>query len=279
MPRRWPILLVGVVAFVALCAGPLVSTHHGKWFSGWSGVAGIEDKIEADARAFLANLGDHEVTASGQDLTVISQTALAPALQTDLGHVDGVRSVDFQVAAPAPAEAGEADDPPTPEPAEEPAAEEPAAAVPAPTEQPVAEEPAAEAAASNQAADDEARSAAAAAVAALDLDAVTFEIGTAVLAASAQQSLDGAAAQLAAFPGVAIEVQGHTDATGDPDVNLLLSQDRAEAVVDYLVSAGIDRAALTPKGYGGSRPVADNSTAEGQTANRRVELVVAEGTN
>ncbi len=119
--------------------------------------------------------------------------------------------------------------------------------------------------------------AAAEVVAALDLSGVTFELGTADLTAEAQGILDDVAGQLLELPGVAVQVQGHTDDQGDPDVNLLLSQERAEAVRNYLIGAGVDAGALTARGFGASQPIADNSTAEGQAANRRVDLSVAEG--
>lgn len=69
-------------------------------------------------------------------------------------------------------------------------------------------------------------------------------------------------------------IAGHTDTDGDPDDNLLLSQQRAEAVVDYLTEAGIDSARLSAQGFGGTLPVADNITKEGKAANRRIEAII-----
>jgi OOP family OmpA-OmpF porin len=68
-------------------------------------------------------------------------------------------------------------------------------------------------------------------------------------------------------------VQGHTDSQGDPNKNFLLSQARAESVVSYLLSRGIDAGRLTPIGYGSDVPIAPNDTAAGREANRRVTLV------
>lgn len=115
------------------------------------------------------------------------------------------------------------------------------------------------------------------AVSEIDLSDVNFTSGTAELTAEAQTTLDLAAPELIALGDAQIEVQGHTDSTGDPGLNLTLSQARAEAVVAYLVEQGVSANNLTPRGYGADEPIADNSTAEGQAANRRVVLVVVEG--
>jgi outer membrane protein OmpA-like peptidoglycan-associated protein len=68
------------------------------------------------------------------------------------------------------------------------------------------------------------------------------------------------------------EIEGHTDNTGTDAINQPLSERRAQAIVDELVKDGIDASALTAKGYGASRPVADNATPEGRAKNRRVEF-------
>ena len=73
---------------------------------------------------------------------------------------------------------------------------------------------------------------------------------------------------------VHLTVQGHTDAVGDAAANKKLSQERAQSVVDYLVSKGVDPAQLQAVGYGQEKPVADNSTKEGQFKNRRIEFEV-----
>ena len=67
-------------------------------------------------------------------------------------------------------------------------------------------------------------------------------------------------------------LEGHTDNTGKKAANQTLSQQRAESVKAYVVSKGIDAARLETKGYGDGNPVADNATAEGRTANRRVQF-------
>jgi outer membrane protein OmpA-like peptidoglycan-associated protein len=73
-----------------------------------------------------------------------------------------------------------------------------------------------------------------------------------------------------------IEISGHTDNTGSLALNSKLSEDRAKAVVEYLIQKGIDRTRLEFKGYGPQQPIADNATAAGRTQNRRVEFKILE---
>ena len=69
-----------------------------------------------------------------------------------------------------------------------------------------------------------------------------------------------------------LEVQGHTDDSGSPEHNAKLSGDRATSVRDWLIAHGIAASRLTSKGYGATKPVADNHTPEGKAKNRRVEV-------
>jgi len=85
--------------------------------------------------------------------------------------------------------------------------------------------------------------------------------------------LDEAASTLKANPNVTINVNGYCDAIGGEEYNLRLSDRRSDAVVDYLVKAGIPSSQLIPHGYGKTNFVATNDTAEGRAQNRRVELV------
>ena len=71
-----------------------------------------------------------------------------------------------------------------------------------------------------------------------------------------------------------VEIEGHTDFRSSADYNLELSRRRAQAVVGWLVSQGIDDERLEARGYGESRPIADNQTVEGRSRNRRVEVVL-----
>lgn len=75
-------------------------------------------------------------------------------------------------------------------------------------------------------------------------------------------------------PRFRIEIEGHTDAEGTDERNQRLSDRRARTVADYLIQAGVDANRLSTVGYGATRPIADNDTAEGRARNRRIEFVV-----
>ena len=107
-----------------------------------------------------------------------------------------------------------------------------------------------------------------------DTVSVTFRTNSAVLSPEAKQQLDGLAAKANAAKAYMIEVAGHTDSTGSDAKNFRLSQQRAEAVVQYLaVQHKIPlRRFVTPMGYGKTDAVADNTTVEGRQQNRRVDV-------
>jgi OOP family OmpA-OmpF porin len=84
--------------------------------------------------------------------------------------------------------------------------------------------------------------------------------------------LDQVATSLIERPDVKVEIGGHTDSQGSEAYNLKLSNARADAVMQYLISKGVKADNLTAKGYGETMPIADNATDEGRTKNRRVEL-------
>jgi len=85
--------------------------------------------------------------------------------------------------------------------------------------------------------------------------------------------LDEAAATLKSHPNMNVDVNGYCDAIGSEAYNLTLSDNRANAVVNYLVQQGISQRRLIPHGYGKTNFVASNDTPEGRAQNRRVELV------
>ena len=102
---------------------------------------------------------------------------------------------------------------------------------------------------------------------------IYFEFGSDEPRAESTPTLKEIGAMLQAHPDLRLAIEGHTDDIGNADANLALSARRAEAVRRYLIAAyGIDPARLEARGFGGSRPVAPNSTAEGRQTNRRVEL-------
>jgi outer membrane protein OmpA-like peptidoglycan-associated protein len=107
------------------------------------------------------------------------------------------------------------------------------------------------------------------------LDIVYFELDRDVIKPKSFDLLDNVAKVLGAHLEItSIEVQGHTDNQGNDAYNKDLSQRRAAQVVEYLVKRGIDRARLTPVGYGETQPVKDNGTKAGRAANRRVDFII-----
>ena len=78
-----------------------------------------------------------------------------------------------------------------------------------------------------------------------------------------------------AYPGLKLEVEGHTDSVGSEEYNQELSENRAGAVRDFLVAQGVSRDSVTARGFGEAVPVASNDTAAGRQQNRRIELVVS----
>lgn len=106
----------------------------------------------------------------------------------------------------------------------------------------------------------------------ITLEGVSFNVNSSQLTAASEDALNSAAAVLISRPGLQAEIAGHTDAQGEAEYNLWLSQRRAEAVRQYLIGQGVDAARLTARGYGESEPLADNATAAGRRQNRRVEL-------
>lgn len=103
---------------------------------------------------------------------------------------------------------------------------------------------------------------------------VFFDTGKSIIRAESYPELDRLVQLMKDVPTLKIELSGHTDNTGSATSNQKLSQDRAQAVVDYLVSKGITSSRLIAKGYGSDRPVASNDSAEGRQENRRTEFEI-----
>ena len=111
----------------------------------------------------------------------------------------------------------------------------------------------------------------------LSLTGVNFDTNKAVLTPASQDILEQAVTLLKQTDAVIeVRVEGHTDSRGSEAYNMTLSQKRAEAVVDYLVSRGVSSTSLIPVGMGETSPVASNDTAAGRAANRRVDFVVSQ---
>lgn len=103
---------------------------------------------------------------------------------------------------------------------------------------------------------------------------VTFDFDSASLRSEFFEVLDSVALVLEEFEKTVLVIDGHTDSTGSRSYNMELSQRRAEAVGDYLVSREINPVRLASYGYGPDHPIASNETEEGRQANRRVELTL-----
>ncbi len=103
---------------------------------------------------------------------------------------------------------------------------------------------------------------------------ITFAPGSATIDPSASKTLDRIAELLKKCEDVKMEIAGHTDSQGREEMNLNLSQARAEAVLTALMARRILTSGLVARGYGETRPIADNKTEEGREANRRIEFTL-----
>ncbi|MEO9636050.1 MAG: OmpA family protein [Parasphingorhabdus sp.] len=103
---------------------------------------------------------------------------------------------------------------------------------------------------------------------------VTFPVNSSAISPAFQATLGDVANTLSSYEKSYVDVLGHTDSTGSDTYNQSLSERRAESVANFLANSGVQRARLATKGFGESQPIASNSTEEGRSANRRVEIKI-----
>lgn len=108
----------------------------------------------------------------------------------------------------------------------------------------------------------------------ITLNNVLFETGSSSLLPESYPTLQELVSFMKNNPEVKVDILGHTDNQGDSAMNMELSQARAEAVVEYLVSKGVERARLKAKGSGAKKPIAPNDSEDGRKKNRRVEFII-----
>ena len=103
---------------------------------------------------------------------------------------------------------------------------------------------------------------------------ITFDVNQSDVKPSFYETLNSVSLVLKEYNKTTISVLGHADSTGSDEYNMQLSQKRALSVSNYLAAQGVNPGRLSAVGYGESRPIADNSTASGRAANRRVEILI-----
>ena len=109
----------------------------------------------------------------------------------------------------------------------------------------------------------------------VNMSDVLFDSGRATLRPGAREKLAKVAGIVLAYPGLRLEVEGHTDSVGPADYNQDLSERRANAVRSFLIDQGMPSNTIAARGFGMTQPVATNGTSAGRQENRRVELVVS----
>ncbi len=101
---------------------------------------------------------------------------------------------------------------------------------------------------------------------------ISFDFNSAAVKPEFRPALDQVAQTLASYQSTFVDVSGHTDSIGSDAVNQRLSEQRAQAVADYLSYQGVNRARIATRGYGKQFPIASNDTEAGRAQNRRVEI-------
>lgn len=102
---------------------------------------------------------------------------------------------------------------------------------------------------------------------------INFETGKSGIRPESQMIIDQVSEMLAQNPALKVSIEGHTDNAGTPTSNQTLSVNRANAVVNALIGKGIEKNRLSAKGWGQTKPIADNNSEDGKALNRRVEIV------
>ncbi len=108
------------------------------------------------------------------------------------------------------------------------------------------------------------------------LDALNFQLRSAVISPESYPELNSVAQMLHDNPNMVIQLEGHTDTRGDAKMNLKLSEQRVDAVRDYLISKGVSKQKVKLKAYGGTMPLSKENTEEAHKLNRRVEVRILE---
>jgi len=103
---------------------------------------------------------------------------------------------------------------------------------------------------------------------------ILFDTNSSSLRPASVSDISSLATTLKKYPDTNVIVEGHTDNTGTDAINNPLSENRAQSVATQLTGLGVATDRITTKGYGSADPIADNSTAEGRQANRRVEVAI-----
>jgi len=245
-PVRWWLLAVGVLAVLTALT--------------WGFASSVQRATVSDAKGALAAAGLTGVTVDGatyRDVTLSGPAANKAAAVAALDALALPYTITYSstsVTAPATPSASPAATSDAPAPSPSPTA----SSAPSPS-----------------------ASAAPVVIAGLpSLSGVQFETGSATLTGPSTGVLDQAAAAILAaneqHPALLVAINGYTDNQGDAAANVVLSQQRAQTVLDYLVSKGVAAQALTATGFGAANPIATNDTADGRAANRRVEFIITE---
>lgn len=108
------------------------------------------------------------------------------------------------------------------------------------------------------------------------LEALNFQLRSSIISPESYSELNTVAEMLHTNPRMIIQLEGHTDTRGDAKLNIKLSEQRVDAVRDYLIRRGVNKKRIRLKAYGGSQPLSTENTEEAHMKNRRVEVRIVE---